>query len=383
MTTSFSARLAVRELEPYAPGLSIDEIRSRYGLERIIKLASNENPLGVSPLAKEAVERKAASVFRYAQSGCPRLVEAIAGLHGLSPDCVVIGNGSDEVIDLLIRCLAEPGRNNVAVFKPCFGLYPLQSRICGVELRAAPLRENFHFDWEALLDLVDERTSLVFVTTPDNPSGYSPPAPELEKLALRLPAGTLLVLDEAYMDFAACSEGIPNSRLAEFSLLPRFRDFGNLAVLRTFSKLHGLAGLRLGYGLMPAELASCLCRARLPFSVNILAEAAGLAALEDRDFLLETLKTVERGRELLQRELAALGCRVYPSSSNFIMFAPPERDGPARPEGEAGHVFESLLRRGVIVRRLNSYGLPGLLRVSVGKEEENRIFLTALREILA
>jgi histidinol-phosphate aminotransferase len=382
MTTSFSARRAVLELEPYAPGLSIDEIRSLYGLERIIKLASNENPLGVSPLVKEEVERRASSVFRYPQSGWPRLVGAIAELHGVSPDCVVVGNGSDEVIDLLIRCLAEPGRHNAVVFKPCFSLYPLQSRICGVELREAPLREDFSFDREALLALVDERTALVFVTTPDNPSGYSPPARELEELAGRLPPGTLLVLDEAYMDFAACSGGTANSRLAEFSLLPRFADFGNLAVMRTFSKLYGLAGLRLGYGLMPAELASCLCRARLPFSVNILAEAAALAALEDRDFLEKTLKTVEDGRDLLHRELAGLGCRVYPSNANFIMFGLPESREKRKPGREAGSVFEALLRRGVIIRHLRSYGLPGLLRVSVGKEEENRIFLSALREIL-
>ncbi|MDR2502774.1 MAG: histidinol-phosphate transaminase [Deltaproteobacteria bacterium] len=378
MGRNLFVRREVETAKAYSPGLSVDEIRDLYGLERIIKLASNENPLGASPMARRAVERAAGSIFRYAQSGSPRLAEAIAAMHRVKPECVALGNGSDEVIDLLIRCRAEPGRHNIVTFKPCYSLYALQAGFCGVELRTAPLRKDFSFDWEALLTLVDGMTSLVFVTTPDNPSGYCPPARELEALAGRLPAETLLVLDEAYMDFAAYADGAVDGALADYSLLPRFNELNNVIILRTFSKSYGLAGLRLGYGLMPAALAGYLRRVRLPFSVNTLAEAAGLAVLRDRDFHLASLREVERGRALLSRELTGLGCPVYPSLSNFIMFSPP----PGASLSAAG-LFDALLRRGVILRRLDSYGLPEFLRVSVGKEEENILFLEHLQELLA
>lgn len=374
---SCRVRRAVQGFEPYSPGRSIDEIRELYGLEQVVKLASNENPLGASPLVQKAVRRAAGEVFRYAQSGNPRLASAIAARHGLNPDRVVTGNGSDEVIDLLIRCTAEPGTHNVVTFDPCFSLYPLQTRLCGVELRQARLKPDFSFDWPALLALVDENTALVFVTTPDNPSGHCPPAAELEALARALPPDALLVVDEAYMDFAAAERGEDNARLAEFSLLPRLDEFGNVAVLRTFSKSWGLAGLRLGYGIMPADLADYLRRVRPPFSVNILAEAAGLAALEDADFRRASLLAVEEGREYLSSELAALGCAVYPSRSNFIMFGLPETS-PLSPDA----LFEALLRRGLILRQLKSYRLPQFLRVSVGNAQENRVLIAALRELL-
>ncbi|MDL2285212.1 histidinol-phosphate transaminase [Desulfovibrio sp. OttesenSCG-928-F07] len=372
-----SVRSAVENLEPYSPGRSIDEIRAAYGVEHIIKMASNENPLGVSPMVREALERSAAEVFRYAQSGNPRLAERVAKLHGLNANQVVLGNGSDEVIDLLIRCKAEPGVHNVVTFDPCFSLYPIQSQLCGVELRSVPLKSDFTFDWQGLLNACDENTALVFVTTPDNPSGYCPKATELEALAKALPAGALLVIDEAYMDFAAFENGNPTARLAEFSLMPRFKEFNNIAILRTFSKSFGLAGLRLGYGVMPAKLADYLCRARPPFSVNILAEVAGIAAIEDTDFRLATMQTVEDGRNYLTTELTNMGCTVYPSRSNFIMLTLPQASAAA-----ADAMFEALLKRGLIIRQLKSYKLPQMLRISVGNADENKALITAMRAIL-
>lgn len=372
-----NVRQAVEGFEPYAPGRSIDEIRQLYGLENIIKMASNENPLGASPLVKKAIEHSAGSVFRYTQSGTPRLSQAIATLHGVDPACIVTGNGSDEVIDLLIRCKAEPGRHNVVAFDPCFSLYTTQSRLCGVELRQAKLNSDFTFNWDALLSLTDENTALVFVTTPDNPSGYCPPAAELSALAQKLPEGALLVIDEAYMDFAAAHNGQDNVNLARYSLLPEITKYNNIAILRTFSKSWGLAGLRLGYGIMPAALADYLCRVRPPFSVNILAEAAGLAALEDRDFRRATLLTVEEGRNYLSLELAKMGCKVYPSHSNFIMFGLP-KNSPLSPD----ELFNALLKRGIIIRQLKSYKLSQLLRISVGNMDENKMLLAAMRELL-
>jgi len=343
----------------------MEEIKERYGLGRVIKLASNENPLGASPLVRRVLTRKADMVFRYPRSGNPALVAALAAAHGVSPARVVAGNGSDEIIDLLVRVLARPGRENVVAFKPCFSIYVQQTRLCGVELRQVPLGEDFAFDLPALAAAVDEHTSLVFVTNPDNPSGHAVPAEEFVKLSKALPPRALLVVDEAYVDFAEPE--------ADYTMMSRLGACDNVVVLRTFSKLYGLAGLRLGFGVMPEWLADYLLRVRLPFSVNLLAEAAGMAALEDKAFLEASRETVLRGRKILTEALTGLGCRVYPSQANFLMLTPPK---PAKA------VFESLLAKGIIVRALSSYGLPDKLRVSVGNDEENTLFLSALAEVL-
>ena len=367
---AYPVRPEVLAFDPYVSGLAIDEIRARFGLESVIKMASNENPLGCSPLVQKAIRDNAASAFRYPQSGNPRLVAALAEHHGLPAGRIIPGNGSDEVIDLLIRVCPTPGAHNVVAAKPSFSMYRIQSRLCGVEFREVPLRGDFSFDWQGLRAAVDANTALVFITTPDNPSGYCPPAAEVEAFARSLPSSCLLVLDEAYMDF--CRDE------SAFSLLPRLDEFPNLVILRTFSKSFGLAGIRLGYGIMPEFLADRLRAVHMPFSVNLLAEAAGMAALADKVFYAETLRATREGRAFLAGELAALGCRVYPSEANFLMFQLPDACGK-----DARRVFEDLLSKGLIIRPLNSYGLPGHLRVSVGSAEENRRFITLLREALS
>jgi histidinol-phosphate aminotransferase len=364
----YPLRPEVLAFAPYTPGLSIEEIRQRFGLASIVKMASNENPLGASPLAQKAVADAAPAIFRYARSGAPRLVEAIAQRHGIAPEHVVAGNGSDEIIDLLIRVCPSPGRHSVAASLPSFSLYRVFSRLCGVDFQGVPLRADFSFDWEGLRAAAERGAALLFLTTPDNPSGYCPFAAEVEAFARSLPDSCLLVIDEAYMDFADDPDGR--------SLLPRAAEFPRLAFLRTFSKVFGLAGLRLGYGVLPPPLAEAVRRAHPPFSVNILAEEAGLAALKDTAFLRQTLKVVREGRTFLARGLEALGCRVLPSQANFLLFQPP-------PAHDAGGVFEALLAEGLIIRPLASgYDLPGSLRVSVGTAEENALFLALLGEIL-
>ena len=348
--------------------LSIDEIREKYGIERVIKLASNENPLGTSPLVQHTLETHVGLAFRYPQAGNPRLVKAIAAHHGVSPSRIIVGDGSDEVIDLLFRICVEPGVNNAVAFMPCFGIYTTQAALCGVELRQTPVNADFSFPWDNLLKLVDDKTSLVFVTTPDNPSGYTPPVAELETLAKALPDTCLLVLDEAYMDFTDDE--------ADYSLAKRLDEFPNVIISRTFSKSFGMAGLRLGYAIVPEELADHYWRVRLPFSVNLMAEEAGITALQDVAFHDETVRVVREGRAWLTGELTKLGCRVFPSQSNFLMFELPA-DGP-----NAASLFEDLLRRGIILRPLTSYGLPRNLRVSVGTAEENTMLINAMRELL-
>ena len=265
-----SLRQEITGLKAYSPGLSIAEIQKKYGLSRVIKMASNENPLGLPPLAREALMRHAAEAFRYPQGGNPRLVEALAARHAVDPATLAVGNGSDEIIDLLIRILAVPGKHNLVCFSPCFSIYPIQGQICGVEIRRCKLAEDFRFDFDSLLEAVDQNTRLVFVTTPDNPSGHCPPRTAVLRLAQNLAERApdcLLVIDEAYMDFAGDEKA---HSLLTAGILPH-----NTACLRTFSKCFGLAGLRVGYAVLPREIADGFWRARLPFSVNILAEEAG------------------------------------------------------------------------------------------------------------
>ncbi|MDR2161700.1 MAG: histidinol-phosphate transaminase [Desulfovibrio sp.] len=365
---SYPLRPEVLAFAPYTPGLSVEEIRQRFGLATVVKMASNENPLGVSPLARQAIHRAAPLVFRYAQAGNPRLVQAIARRHGLAPEHIVPGNGSDEIIDLLIRACPSPGRHCVVVSRSSFGLYSIFSRLCGVAVREVPRLPDFSFDWQGLRRAAEEGAALVFLTTPDNPSGHCPPAAEVAAFARSLPETCLLVIDEAYMDFA--------DDQAAFSLLPRLAEFPRTVFLRTFSKSFGLAGLRLGYGILPLPLADALRRIHPPFSVNTLAEEAGIAALEDDGFLRETLATVREGRAFLARRMEELGCRVFPSQANFILFQPP-------PSQAARDLFAALLARGLIIRPLESgYGLPDFLRVSVGTPAENALFLALLQEIL-
>ena len=365
-TSPDDVRPEVAAFEPYEPGLSIEEIQRRYSLERVVKMASNENPLGASPVVQAVLQDNVEYVYRYPQAGNPRLTAALAGRLGVDPARVFVGNGSDEVIDLLFRVRAVSGVHNAVAFRPCFGLYVTQARLAGVELRRSRLAEDFSFDFDSLLERVDANTTLVFVTSPDNPSGRLAPVRDLIRVARALPPACLLVVDEAYIDFAG----------EEHSLLKHLDEVPNVALLRTFSKVYGLAGLRVGYGILPPRLADYMWRVRLPFSVNVLAEQAAVAALEDDIFREITQRGVAEGRSVLSDGLRALGCTVLPSHANFLMFAPPV-GGP-----DARVLHQTLLERGIIVRALGGYHLPDWLRVSVGMEEENRLFLAECADIL-
>ena len=358
-------RSCAKAFSPYVPGLSINEIQERYGLDKVIKLASNENPLGVSPLVQKTLSQHLALAFRYPQSGVPKLQDAIAKKHNLPASMVAVGNGSDEIIDLLVRVLAEPGKHNIIAFDPCFSIYRLQAKLSDVEFRQIPLKNDFTFPWDDFLAAADENTRIAFVTTPDNPSGYCPSVEELKHLAKSLPNTCLLVVDEAYMDFCDNEQN--------HSLLPILQNFSNVAILRTFSKSYGLAGLRVGYGLIPQPIADVLKRVHLPFSVNLLAEQAALVALQDNVFYEKTLQTVREGREMLTKELQQLGFEVFPSQANFLML---------KSTVPAAKLFEALLQKGIIIRPLKSYGLDEYIRVTIGTQEENAAFINACKEIL-
>ena len=359
-----SLRPEIQGLKAYAHALDLDAVKATYGLERVVKLASNENPLGPPPLAREAVRREAAVMSRYPDPSNAALRLAVAGHLGLDPALVVAGNGSDDLIDLLVRVKARPGLDHVLTLDPCFDLYVIQSQIAGVECRRVPL-QDLRFDFPALIAAADENTALVIVTSPMNPTGQAATAAELAQLARALPPGAVLVVDEAYIDFAE-----PRER---FEALPLAAQLPNVAILRTFSKAWGLAGVRLGYGVFPRWLADGLRRTQIPFNVNRLACVAGEAALQDREHYAKTLALTLSERARVFGELERLGCRPLPSQANFILFRPPL---------PAERVFQGLLSRGVLLRPLASSGLPDCLRVSLGLAEDNDLFLRSLAEAL-
>ena len=358
-------RPEIESFKSYTPGRSIEEIREEYGLRRIIKLASNENPLGASPVVRKALERAALGAFRYPQNGNPRLIAALAEHAGVPEEMILAGNGSDEIIDLIMRVRCRPGVDHVYCYEHSFSMYGLCAKLNGVEYREVPRGEDFRLPLEYMAEVADEHTALVFVTSPDNPTGLAAHVDELTVLAGMLPKETLLVVDQAYVEFSWPPES--------YDMLPLLERCDNVVVLRTFSKVNGLAGLRVGWGAMPVWLAAAVRKARPPFTVNVLAEAAALAALDDDDFTMATLDVVFRGRELFFKKLAEMGCEVTPSQANFVMFKPPV---------PAAEVNEKLLRAGFIVRPLASFGLPDRIRVNIGTDEENGLFLDALREIL-
>ncbi|MBO4317854.1 MAG: histidinol-phosphate transaminase [Mailhella sp.] len=361
MAYPWSVRPLVESFEPYQPGLSMEEIRQRYGLSKVVKMASNENPFGVSPKVAEVIRNTAAQAHRYPQSGNPRLVRALASYYAVDAKRIVVGNGSDEIIDLLIRVKAEPGINNVVAFQPCFGLYTTQTVFHGCELRQTPLNSDFTHDFDGLLSQVDENTSLVLITSPDNPSGRLAPREKILEFAHKLPEGCLLVVDEAYIEFAGAPDKV--SVIGDLDTMP------NLAVMRTFSKVYALAGLRIGYIILPEHLADCMWRVRLPFSLNIIAQEAAIAALTDAPFREKSIAQAEKGRAWLTEKLTALGFEVIPSHSNFIMVKPP-----CSPKDLNAYLLEN----GYIIRSLSSYGLPEYLRISVGTDDDNHELISLI-----
>ena len=302
-------------------------------------------------------------MHRYPDSGGYELVRKLAERHRLDTGQIVLGNGSDEIIGMLARAFLQPG-DEVIMPRPAFQMYEIETRAAAAVPVEVPL-DRLRTDLEAMAARITDRTRLVFVNTPHNPTGSLVARAELEAFMRRLPEGVVLALDEAYTEFVRDPAG-PDS-------LDYVRAGRPVVGLRTFSKAYGLAGLRIGYGVMPVDVAEVLNRVRPPFNVNLPAQAAAAAALDDDAFLQETLRVVHAGVDYLQEALAALGLECQPTQANFLMVRVP---------GEGRRFFEALLERGVIVRPLASYGFPDRLRVSVGRAEENQRFVEAWRQVL-
>lgn len=355
----------LKGLTPYPPGKPIEELRRELGITGpIIKLASNENPLGPSPRALAVLKEELSQLHRYPEASGIELRTLLAERFDLSgPEEVVLGNGSNEVIDLLVRALVGEG-DEVLVSQPSFLMYEKFTAASGGHTRAIPLRERRH-DLSALARAVSEKTKIVFLDNPNNPTGTIIRHKEFVSWLKDLPRDLVVVLDEAYGEFVRDEEVVKGVSLLYHE--------PTVVVLRTFSKAFGLAGLRIGYGLMQRELADVLNTIRQPFNVNKLAQVAALASLKDEAYLTKVQEIVWEGIAFLNKAFVELGLVPYPTQTNFILV---DLKRPARP------VYEALLRRGVIIRSMEAYGFPTCVRITVGLPEENQALVQALREVL-
>ena len=352
----------LRDLAVYEPGKPIDETARELGLDpdAIVKLASNENPLGPSPKAIQAMRAATEDAHLYPDGGGFYLCKAIAAKLGLAPENIILGNGSNEVIEFLGHAFLNL-HDDVIASQYAFIVYKLIATSFGARTIEAP-SPDYHQDLDAMLDAITPKTRLIFIPNPNNPTGTLISQRKIDSFMSHVPENIVVVFDEAYFEFL---DDPPET-------LQYVRDGRNIVVLRTFSKIHGLAGLRVGYGVARRDLIEVLQKTRQPFNVNSIAHAGALAALNHQAHQRETKHVVDAGRAYLQRQFAEMKIRFVPSVANFVMVN--VGDGPA--------VFEKLLARKVIVRLLKGYNLPGWVRISVGTMKQNRKCIAALKEIL-
>ncbi|HNC22694.1 MAG TPA: histidinol-phosphate transaminase [Opitutaceae bacterium] len=346
----------------YEPGKPIEEVARELGLdpETIIKLASNENPFGPSPRALAAAKAALEHGELYPDGGCFALRQKLAAARGLAPEQFVVGNGSNEVIELLGHALLRPG-DEVVMGAPAFVVYKLVTLLFGAKAIEVPLVNHRH-DLDRIAAAVTPRTRLVYVCSPNNPTGTANSEAEMLAFARAMPEHVVTVFDEAYAEYV---EPTPDLR-------PLIREGRNVVCLRTFSKIYGLASLRIGYGYAAAETATLLNRVRQPFNVNAIAQAAAIAALDDHEFTAKCVRENRAGLAQLEAGFRALGREFVPSVANFILVR----------VGDGLKVFDALQRRGVIVRPVKSYGLPEWIRVTVGTREQNERLLAELKRAL-
>ncbi|MDR3089237.1 MAG: histidinol-phosphate transaminase [Desulfobulbaceae bacterium] len=357
---------AIKSIVPYPPGKPQDELEREYGVKNSIKLASNENPWGPSPKAVAAVREATGNLHRYPDGASYYLTQALAAHHGLGADEIVLGNGSNEMIEFLVKAFITEGLE-VICSHPSFLMYEKFTRMRGGNCQVLPLAGMRH-DLSAMLAAVTDKTRLIFIDNPNNPSGSAIAPAVLYDFLSHVPEHVVVALDEAYIDFA--DAGL---HLDVYSLIRNTNNRCAVVFLRTFSKAYGLPGLRIGYGLMPRQVAVCLHKVRQPFNINSLAQTGALAALEDQAYFNEIIDKNRNGRRFLVERLSRLGCDPLPSETNFIFFDI---------HADADRLYEAMLGKGVIIRSMRAYGHPSCLRVTVGTEAENKRFLAAIEECL-
>jgi histidinol-phosphate aminotransferase len=352
----------LKDLVSYKPGKPIEELARERGLKPtdIIKMASNENPLGPSPKAVEAMTKELQKAHIYPDGGGYRLREALANKFGVSMEQVMLGNGSNEIIEFVGHAFLKPG-DNVITAKHAFVVYKLMATLFGAETIEVP-DPNFVHDLDAMLAAITPRTKEVFIANPNNPTGTMVGMDALERFMDRVPDHVVTVIDEAYYEFVTSP---PDTM--------RFvREGRNVILLRTFSKIQGLAGLRIGYGIGPVELIEVLQKTRQPFNANAIAQAGAIAGLLDEDHQNRTKQITDEGRIYLQDEFAKMGLEYVPSSANFVLVR----------VGDGNQVFQKMLDKGIIVRAMAEYKLPDWVRISIGTKEQNERCIATLKEVL-
>ncbi len=354
----------ISELRIYQSGLSIAEVQRTYAVERVTKLASNENPWGPSPKALAAVRAHLQEIHRYPDQAATDLRSALALRYNLKKENIIVGNGSEGIMGYIVRAFLHD-QDEALTAASTFTGFPILCQSRGITPIAVPLRD-YCFDLEAISDRISPRTKLIYLCNPNNPTGTFFGKRSFDRFMESVPARVLVILDEAYFEFAQGLKDYPDSM--------DYRH-DNVITLRTFSKAYGLAGLRIGYGFGHADLISNLWKVKLPFEPGLVSQMAGVAALEDEDFLKHTLQQNQQGLDLYTRELTNLGINWIPSATNFIAIETPQA-------WSTQGLFEALLRRGVIIRPLGQSGLPDCLRISIGTPEENQVCLTTLRDVL-
>jgi histidinol-phosphate aminotransferase len=354
----------IASLVPYPPGKPLEELEREYGITGTIKLASNENPLGPSPVAVAAIRQALDCLHRYPDGSGYYLRRRLSEKFNLPFDGIVLGNGSNEIIELTIRTFLLP-QDEVILPAPSFLVYKLAVQTMGGKTVPIPLT-NFAIDLVKTAEAITSRTKIIFINNPNNPTGTIIRKADFDAFLERIPPHILVVLDEAYIEFVKDGD------------TPRGFDYihrsgPHVIVARTFSKAHGLAGLRIGYGAMDPAIADYLHRVRQPFNTGTLAQVAALAALDDEEFLRKTQRAVAEGIAFLCQEIQRLGLNYVPTQSNFFLIEVP---------ADARTIHEAMLRQGVIIRPMNSYGMASYIRVNAGLPEENERFIKALRRTL-
>ncbi len=349
-------------LSPYKPGKPVDEVARELGIKDIVKLASNENPRGPGAKVQQAIAEAATELSRYPDGGGFALKARLSEKIGVDASQLTLGNGSNDVLDLIARVVLEPGAQAI-IAEHSFVVYRLAVTCCGGDLVTVPAKK-YGADLAGMLDAVTDATRLIFIANPNNPTGTRTPGSELLPFLRAVPKHVWVVLDEAYLEYVEDDDHLNGATL--------LAQFPNLIVTRTFSKVYGLAAVRFGYGASSPAFADLLNRARQPFNVNSLAMAASLAALEDDDYVNESVALNRAGMVQMTEGLTRLGYDFIPSAGNFVAFD----------SAEPGHdLFQRMLQEGVIVRAIAEYGLPNHVRVSIGLESENERFLSVLAKV--
>ncbi len=354
----------IEKLIPYTPGKPVDILENELGLNNMAKLAANENPLGASPKALQALSDSLGEVGRYPDAGAYHLKQGISKKLGVDPEEIILGNGSNELLELIIRTFSLPNFHTVTSVSS-FVIYKLAPLAHGVETREIPLKDGYKFDLESIVDSLTPESRFIFIANPNNPTGTYVNKNEFEKFLKEVPKSTFIIMDEAYFEYAVADD-YPNA-------LEYLKENPNLIVLRTFSKIYGLAGLRVGYGIASKELVQYMNRVRAPFNVNILAQKAALAALHDDTHVQKTVELCRNEMEWATKEFETMDIQVVASQANFLLVGLGERD--------AKDIHGKLIKKGVIVAPMAGYGLPKFHRVTLGTRDENLKMIEAYKTL--